>query len=882
MSALASATRVAAILRGEPGIGKSRLLSEARARESGGAYFVACLKVASGLAHEPLKTLTRVLHHAGRISGDACASVLHCPEVDRLWQLHDAFALAAAQGPLICQMDDLHAADAATLDALHYCIGRLSDLPIRWQLTARPGYAALEAFVLALERAGLLSVIDVDGLQPEGLDELARTLRPDLAADDIAAFELHRLTAGNPLYAELLLTTRRDTRDGLPGELRAALAQRLTTISPLAMETASWLAVAHTTLPRVSLARLACLSARQLQSAFEELSDSGITAGNDESVYFRHDLLRGVCYGLLSEEERVRRHDALARLSDQPWQRAMHLEGARAYDEAAELLNAIGWENLDHHAPATALNAFDRVLQQMPKDSVLAVEALGGRATALCRLREARLAATAIADFEPHARDLPAVTRLRVLRCYAEAAWDESDDAGHVEPIALRALAEARIAARPSVPALLCVLGSIRERNDALADARELLREGLARCDGEAQPAEHIRLSSWLGVVEARQGNVAAGIRLLEDAAALARTSGRPNDFAQCCTKLCYVHHLAGDWESYRRWCEAGLAIEGSTSKTTDALLRSNAASVALDRGELRAALGFALTAEPYVADGNLVLRCRVLTHQAQIYAMLGDFEMARHALEKCARLTLAQSSRRLVDFSAGFVAELHDDLRAAEKHYAAAANRSTHAIGEAYEVRALAGLVRVGSALHDAKLAGGALKRLTRVAQHGWALAALSLREAQGCFALMSGDPAAAAADLITASRGQYPYWRARLTLLAAAALKDRALFSEAIELFDSMGATHASDQARALARAHGFRPGRKREAHGALSAREMSVAFFVANGKTNAEIGELLHVSARTVEYHIGNILSKCGLRSRVEIAARIAAGQSLCTAV
>ena len=79
-----------------------------------------------------------------------------------------------------------------------------------------------------------------------------------------------------------------------------------------------------------------------------------------------------------------------------------------------------------------------------------------------------------------------------------------------------------------------------------------------------------------------------------------------------------------------------------------------------------------------------------------------------------------------------------------------------------------------------------------------------------------------------------------------------------------------------------YGFRPGRKREGHGVLSAREMSVAFFVANGKTNAEIGELLHVSSRTVEYHIGNILSKCGLRSRVEIAAKIAAGGSLDPAV
>jgi DNA-binding NarL/FixJ family response regulator len=79
-------------------------------------------------------------------------------------------------------------------------------------------------------------------------------------------------------------------------------------------------------------------------------------------------------------------------------------------------------------------------------------------------------------------------------------------------------------------------------------------------------------------------------------------------------------------------------------------------------------------------------------------------------------------------------------------------------------------------------------------------------------------------------------------------------------------------------LARAHGLRPGRKREARGNLSEREISVALLVASGKTNAEIAELLHVSRRTVEYHLTNVMGKCSLRSRVEIALRVAAGTLL----
>jgi DNA-binding NarL/FixJ family response regulator len=119
-------------------------------------------------------------------------------------------------------------------------------------------------------------------------------------------------------------------------------------------------------------------------------------------------------------------------------------------------------------------------------------------------------------------------------------------------------------------------------------------------------------------------------------------------------------------------------------------------------------------------------------------------------------------------------------------------------------------------------------------------------------------------------------PFWRARLLLRVADARNDRTLFLEVIESFDTMESPHAADLARTTARAHGLRPGRKRAPRRALSAREGSVALLVASGMTNGEIGALLHITARTVEYHVGNILTKCGLRSRVEVATRVAAGQ------
>ena len=83
------------------------------------------------------------------------------------------------------------------------------------------------------------------------------------------------------------------------------------------------------------------------------------------------------------------------------------------------------------------------------------------------------------------------------------------------------------------------------------------------------------------------------------------------------------------------------------------------------------------------------------------------------------------------------------------------------------------------------------------------------------------------------------------------------------------------AADRARAIARGFGMRPGRRRNPVGALSAREQEVAQLVGAGQTNAEIAAALFLSPRTVERHVGNILTKLGYRSRIQIAKEVATG-------
>jgi DNA-binding CsgD family transcriptional regulator len=52
-------------------------------------------------------------------------------------------------------------------------------------------------------------------------------------------------------------------------------------------------------------------------------------------------------------------------------------------------------------------------------------------------------------------------------------------------------------------------------------------------------------------------------------------------------------------------------------------------------------------------------------------------------------------------------------------------------------------------------------------------------------------------------------------------------------------------------------------------LSPQELQVALRVGEGKTNREVAAALFVTAKTVEYHLGHVYTKLGVRSRSELA-------------
>jgi DNA-binding CsgD family transcriptional regulator len=185
------------------------------------------------------------------------------------------------------------------------------------------------------------------------------------------------------------------------------------------------------------------------------------------------------------------------------------------------------------------------------------------------------------------------------------------------------------------------------------------------------------------------------------------------------------------------------------------------------------------------------------------------------------------------------------------------------------------AGVARTAVAIADMPCARESLTRLSRFVAR-WPIGEWMREEAHAWVAAGERRTEDAIAHFSAAAAAcPSAYDAARLRLEAARWAQNRPELLNAIEQFDQMGAVAAADRARAAARQLGMRPGRRRRTVGTLSAREEEVAQLVAAGQTNAEIAASMYLSPRTIERHVGSILTKLGYRSRIQIANAVARG-------
>lgn len=184
--------------------------------------------------------------------------------------------------------------------------------------------------------------------------------------------------------------------------------------------------------------------------------------------------------------------------------------------------------------------------------------------------------------------------------------------------------------------------------------------------------------------------------------------------------------------------------------------------------------------------------------------------------------------------------------------------------------------------------------------------LRAYALAHTKGLLAWAEGEPAQALADLraalsrldegprlhptiVAGEGGWHRLYRALLALdiadlvaahpsqLAAHRAEAEELAAWAAMVFSASGAKtlaehaarfgHDEEQARTRPVAS-IVPTGVPDQLSSLTLRELQIAALIGDGNTNREIANELYLSVRTVEYHVGRILSKLGLASRVEL--------------
>jgi DNA-binding CsgD family transcriptional regulator/uncharacterized membrane protein len=101
------------------------------------------------------------------------------------------------------------------------------------------------------------------------------------------------------------------------------------------------------------------------------------------------------------------------------------------------------------------------------------------------------------------------------------------------------------------------------------------------------------------------------------------------------------------------------------------------------------------------------------------------------------------------------------------------------------------------------------------------------------------------------------------------------RAAFTQAVEVYNALGAAADAARLQATFRAHGIRRGphakhrQARSGWDSLTPTETKIAAFVEDGLSNPEIAARLLLSRRTVGTHVSHILKKLDMHSRTDIA-------------
>jgi predicted ATPase/DNA-binding SARP family transcriptional activator len=328
------------VVRGEAGIGKTRFVDELESRlhqRSLPVLGVHCQPGEQRLALAPFVALLRsAIARPGALervtalppdvrgeAGRLLPVVADAPEVPPPAPLdapgsHARFldavltTLVTAAAPPgtrpVVVIEDLHAADDATLDLLSYAIRRLLDHPVGLVLTWRsedlpstPAAKELERAVRTPGEAADDAVVELERLTSEATAELCRAALGSASDDlfDRVAAEAEGLPLAVVEYLRWLLALGESPSADwpIPSGVRALVGSRLDGLSETALQLTTAAAVLGHSVDLRLLAGVAGRSAEETADGADELLTRGILRPATSGTYdFSHEKIRTVAY----------------------------------------------------------------------------------------------------------------------------------------------------------------------------------------------------------------------------------------------------------------------------------------------------------------------------------------------------------------------------------------------------------------------------------------------------------------------------------------------------------------------------------------------------------------------------------------------------------
>jgi predicted ATPase/DNA-binding SARP family transcriptional activator len=677
-----------AFVGGESGIGKSRLALEfAHAVEDrGGRVLKGSTSLAEAVPYESFADAVRsalplvaALKRETALAAVATlvpeiharVSLPSLPQLDaeserlRLFEsLFRCLADLAAQRPLLLVLEDLHWAEAASLELLRFLLRRVAGVPLMIVATYNDDETPhLHAFHRLRREARATT-----GAQSMWLPrlnygdvEMLRTRLPDVL--DRSADALIAASHGNPLFlTELVVEVRAGDREAVPSSLEEIVSRRLERLSENARTAAEIAACIGDRFSRDALREVSAWDEMVLSDALDELLDRRIVCeaggrGIFEYAFTHHLVQDAIARSLQPERAAVRRR-RIARVLERLYPErfpelspalAAHYESAgdaanaaRCYLEAARRSIAIGalQEARAQCARGLALDAAPKARADLLLESV-AIESRCG-------------------DLTSRAEALEALERID-----AELADPELHRAALLQRIEFALTTGDRVAHERAVAELRALLYGSDARSNAevhLAEARLAYALGhlaAAYAAGEAallcardagDDAATVRALCSMAEVEAHRGHLPAANALFDEAASIAARAADPVLELLSLRSGWPIAYQRRDIARCRSLSERCLEL---AVKLVDRPAEAQAhgrlgiALAAVGENTAKAREHFAIAARISGENGNLAGTAAALMNEALLESRLGFFERALDATEKAAELFARSSDAR-------------------------------------------------------------------------------------------------------------------------------------------------------------------------------------------------------------------------------------------